>query len=257
MKAPGTASDLAALSADLLRQIADRQIRVHCLTNSVAEPITANALLAIGAVPSLTAESEELPDFLRGADALLINLGTPTAEKVAVRRLAAAIAGKAGMPWVLDPVMVDRADRRRREAESLMAERPTAIRCNEAEAATLAGGLTGLTGALVCTGALDRVRQGARVATLEVGHPMLARITATGCALSAILAAFLAVHPKDRMAASLAALAAFGAAGAEAADGVDGPGSLAVRLLDRLSTLTEDRIAARIGRYELRAEDSA
>lgn len=249
--------ELATLSADLLNRIAERGIRVHCLTNSVAEPITANALLAIGAVPSLTADSEELPDFLRSADALLINLGTPSAEKTAVRRLAATVASKSGLPWVLDPVMVDRSDRRRTEAETLIAERPTAIRCNDAEAAALANSMTGLAGIIACTGAVDRVRHGTRFASLAVGHPMLARITATGCALSAILAAFLAVHPKDRLAAGLAALAAFGAAGAEAAERAAGPGSLAVHLLDSLSTMDAERIAGRIESYELRAEDSA
>lgn len=257
MTVPGTATELAMFAADLLRQIAERQVRVHCLTNSVAEPITANALLAIGAVPSLTADSEELPDFLRSADALLINLGTPSAERVAVRRIAAAVACETGLPWVLDPVMVDRAERRRVEAETLIADRPTAIRCNEAEATALATAMTGQTGTLVCTGAVDHVRQGTRFASLTVGHPMLAQVTATGCALSAVLAAFLAVHPTDRLAASLAALAAFGAAGADATERAQGPGSLAVHLLDSLSTLNADRIAARIGPYKLRAEDSA
>ncbi|NMM43215.1 hydroxyethylthiazole kinase [Rhodospirillaceae bacterium KN72] len=227
--------ELADLAQDLLRRIEDRAVRVHCLTNSVAQPITANALLAIGAVPSLTADAEELSEFVDSADALLVNLGTPTQERRAAWVAAAVQASGSGKPWVLDPVMVDRAAGRLDAAQALLTFRPDAIRCNAGEAARLS--LDGFTGILARTGAEDRISQNANSASLSAGHPYLAKVTAAGCALSAILAAFLAVGRDDPFAATVAGLASFGAAGAMAGKRAEGPGSFAVALLDSLSTL--------------------
>ena len=227
--------ELADLAQDLLRRIEDRAVRVHCLTNSVAQPITANALLAIGAVPSLTADAEELSEFVDSADALLVNLGTPTRERRTAWVAAASQASRSGKPWVLDPVMVDRAAGRLDAAQALLAIRPDAIRCNAGEAACLS--LDGFTGILARTGAEDRITQGQNSATLSGGHPYLSKVTAAGCALSAVLAAFLAVGRDDPFAAALAGLAAFGAAGTTAAQHAGGPGSFAVALLDSLSAL--------------------
>lgn len=247
-----TESELAEMTEDLLRRIADQQPKVHCLTNTVAEPITANALLALGAVPSLTSHPDEMPQFLRGANALLVNLGTPSVETVAARRTSARIAQQAGMPWVLDPVMIDRSDLRRGEAVDLLTFAPSVLRANAAEVAVLGDVLAGQAITIAETGAVDVVRDAvrdlgpglARVARLTAGHPMLARITATGCALSAVIAAFVAVLPQDRFHATLAGLTAFGAAGSAAAALAQGPGSLAVALLDQLSNLTAARILA-------------
>lgn len=52
------------------------------LTNSVVQPLTANLLLAIGAVPAMLNDAEEVVDMLRsGTGALLVNLGTVTREQ--------------------------------------------------------------------------------------------------------------------------------------------------------------------------------
>ena len=64
--------------ADLARRLTlvrERRPRVHCLTNPVAMTLSANLLLAAGAVPSMTAEVAAQADFLRGSDALVVNLG--------------------------------------------------------------------------------------------------------------------------------------------------------------------------------------
>ena len=45
-----------------------------------------------------------MEDFLKIASALVVNVGTLSADWVASMRLAAAAANKLGKPWVLDPV---------------------------------------------------------------------------------------------------------------------------------------------------------
>jgi hydroxyethylthiazole kinase-like sugar kinase family protein len=47
---------------------------------------------------------EEVEDFLKIASALVVNVGTLSADWVESMRLAAAAANKLGKPWVLDPV---------------------------------------------------------------------------------------------------------------------------------------------------------
>ena len=70
---------------------------------------------------------------------------------------------------------------------------------------------------------------------------MMARVTGTGCMLSAIIGAFSAVETNPMIAAT-GAVAFFGLAGEKAAQQAKGPGSFKVALLDALFTLTAEDI---------------
>src|SRR5215472_2009940 len=98
--------DLGQTAGDVLARVRERRPRVHCITNTVAQSFTANMLLALGAVPSMTIASEEIADFVTRADALLVNLGTLDAERKKACDIAVAKAGASGIPFVLDPVFV-------------------------------------------------------------------------------------------------------------------------------------------------------
>src|ERR1700731_4190673 len=130
--------DLPDIAAEVLARVRVRRPRVHCITNSVAQNFTANMLLAAGAVPSMTIAADEIADFVARADALLINLGTLDPERRSAIDLAVKAAG-ARVPWVLDPVFVDRSAPRAAYAKALVARHPRAIRLNAEEFAALAG----------------------------------------------------------------------------------------------------------------------
>ena len=150
------------------------------------------------------------------------------------------------VPWVLDPVFIDRAPARAAYAKTLVAKAPRAIRLNAAEFGALAGvepGDAALAGyarehrAVVgLTGATDLVTDGSRHARIGNGHPLMGKVTAMGCAASALVAACLAVEP-DAWRATAAGLLAFGVAGEVAAGRARGPGSLAVEIIDALYSL--------------------
>ena len=94
-------------AVDLRAARAARRARtplVHCLTNTVVQTITANALLAAGAAPAMVDAPEEAGDFAEVASAVLVNVGTVHARTAEAMRRAARSAGAAGTPWVLDPV---------------------------------------------------------------------------------------------------------------------------------------------------------
>ena len=84
--------------------------RVHCITNAVAQNFTANMLLAAGAVPSMTHRAER-DRRLRGARRRAAGQSRHLRRGAARggARGASSVAGKDGVPWVLDPVFIDRS----------------------------------------------------------------------------------------------------------------------------------------------------
>ena len=97
----------ASSVASILVRVARRRPRVHCLTNTVAQNVTANMLLAFGAVPSMASHPGEVAAVAGGAGAILINLGTisPEGERAIPRLLDTA--RERSIPLVLDPVFVE------------------------------------------------------------------------------------------------------------------------------------------------------
>ncbi len=250
-----------------LAAIRERVPLVHNITNVVVANVTANALLAIGASPAMVQAEEEVGEFARVADALVVNLGTVTAERAAAMRIAVAAAAEAGTPWVLDPVAVGAIGFRTRLAEELVLGHPAAIRGNASEVLSLAGFggagrgvdssarseqarlaagyLARNTGAAVAvTGPVDYITDGTRLISVGNGHEMMTRVTGIGCTATAILGACLAVE-EDRVAASAHALVLIGIAGEIAAGRTRGPGSFQVALLDALYGLNEATVIQR------------
>jgi hydroxyethylthiazole kinase len=227
-----------------LKLLRERAPRVHVLTNVVAQHFTANILLAAGATPSMTVAADEVSDFTSSANALLVNIGTldTNLRKAIPRAIAAAKVRK--IPFVLDPVLIDRSRPRLKFADAILAAGPTIVRANAAEFAALAGMPASDPAAMhfarehkcvvAITGAVDLVTDGRRVVQLANGHPLMARVTAIGCAESALVAAVAAVEP-DTFIATVAALSLINIAGETAAKDAKGPGSFAVGLLDAIA----------------------
>jgi hydroxyethylthiazole kinase len=115
---------VARAASDILRRLRDRGPRVHCITNAVAQNFTANVLLAAGCVPSMTLSPEEIGPFVAGAQGLLVNLGTFDGERREATTIAVETAVRHKLPWVLDPVFVDRAPPRAVFARELIGRRP-------------------------------------------------------------------------------------------------------------------------------------
>jgi hydroxyethylthiazole kinase len=247
-------AELPHIAADILMRLRARGPRVHCITNAVAQHFTANTLLAAGAIPSMTLSRDEIGAFVARADGLLINLGTFDDERRAATTAALEVAAERRIPWVLDPVFIDRSAARAEYAKALVAQTPAAVRLNAAEFTALSGSepedaalmRTALdTRAVVAlTGTVDRITDGAREMRIENGHPLMARVTAMGCAASALVGATLAVEP-DAWKATAAALIIIGVAGETAAVRARGPGSFATEILDAVYALDRDTLMAR------------
>jgi len=247
--------ELADIAADMLARIRERAPRVHCITNSVAQQYTANMLLAAGAVPSMTISVEEIGAFVAGADALLVNLGTFDRERKSAVEAALKAAAEKRLPWLLDPVFVDRSPARAQFGRALLAARPSVVRLNHAEFAALSGYKAESAAAarfaqanatiVALTGDVDIVSDGGRRLAIANGDSLMALVTAMGCAGAALVCAALAVET-DPWLATVAALAAFGVAGEVAAQAAPGPGSIAVAMIDALHGDDRATLRARI-----------
>jgi hydroxyethylthiazole kinase len=274
--APGIEDVVAAHQA--LRQ---RRPLVQCLTNTVSANFVANVLLAAGASPAMVDNPEEAALFAGIADAVLVNLGTPTAAQVTSMRLAAEAADKAGRPWVLDPIAAGGLPWRGSVAAELLQHRPSVVRGNASEViglAGLGGGARGVDSsadpgdavsagvdllahaiAVSASGPVDHVigrveaNGEARVALIKIagGSALLPRVTATGCALGALVAAYTAVAP-DPLTGLVTAHVHFAVAAEIAESIAKRPGSFAAAFVDALDAVDESifrerfRIEARL-----------
>ncbi len=88
---------------------------------------------------------------------------------------------------------------------------------------------------VIVTGRDDYVSDGEATYRVSNGTPLLTQVTGTGCLLTSVVGAFLAVE-NDQAAAAVAALAYYGVAAERAVQiaGSDNPGSFQIELLNQL-----------------------
>lgn len=272
MSGPVEGMDLPRRIGDLLGRLRDRRPLIHLMTNLVTMRDVADATLALGALPVMAVAGDEVEEIAAGAQALVLNLGTPTRERVDAMIRAGRAANAAGVPIVLDPVGAGASAFRRANTRRVLAElRIAIVRANPGEAAALLGAegtvrgveshrparagdeLAGLlaraTGAVAAvTGPHDHISDGRRLIAVENGDPALTRISGGGDLATAIIAAFASVE-QDASIAAAGGLAAIGVAAEVAAQGARAPGSFKVALIDALAGLGPEALAgrARIG----------
>ncbi|MCU4577162.1 hydroxyethylthiazole kinase [Acinetobacter courvalinii] len=238
---------------------------VQCMTNSVANNYVANILLAAGASPAMIDNPFEAEDFTRISAALSLNVGTPTTEQTQAMLISAKTAQQHQVPWVLDPVGYGAVLKWRSETvDQLLQFHPSIIRGNASEISTLAGNqiqskgvdstlnsqdvyaqaksLLQHTECVAISGESDFIISKQLDAVIQVngGCHLQPKITATGCALGALTAAYHAVAP-----ATIAALAAhihFAIAGKLAFEHAQTVGSFNIAFLDYVHMLDDNLI---------------
>ena len=258
-----------------MRLVRERKPLVHQITNYVVMNETANATLALGALPVMAHAREEVSEMVRIAGALVLNIGTLSPHWVEAMLIAGRVANERGIPVVLDPVGAGATTYRTETAKRILDEIDvTVLRGNAGEIATLVGAhaevrgvesiATGMEPAELArtaarslgvvasvTGPVDYVSDGERVFAVANGDALLATVTGTGCMSSAITGCFLAAKPGEPLEAAAEALAAFGVAAEDAARGAEGPGTFHARLYDGLYALDPDTLDERVRIEEL------
>lgn len=233
---------------DCLKNVREKTPLIHNITNYVTVNDCANILLACGGSPIMADDPRDAEEIQAICGGLNLNIGTLNQRTIPAMFAAGKAANSCGHPVLLDPVGAGASSLRTQTALDLMEKvRLTAIRGNisEIKALALGSGTTkgvdadladavtedslpqaadfakefaARTGAvLVITGAIDLVADASSVYAVRNGHPMMSRITGSGCMLSAMTAAYLTANPQQPLRACLSAVCAMGICGEKAA----------------------------------------
>jgi hydroxyethylthiazole kinase len=261
-------------AASVLQKVRQANPLVHNITNVVVTNFTANGLLALGASPVMAYAKEEVADMAKIAGALVLNIGTLHSKEVEAMLIAGKAANEAGVPVVFDPVGAGATPYRTETARNIAAAvKLSVIRGNAAEIANVIGKTWEIKGVdagegsgdavtlaeeaaaqlktvVAVTGKDDVVTDGKTTYVIHNGHPLLTKVTGTGCLLTSVIGAFAAVE-QDVLKAAAAALVSYGVAAEIAAGeaGEQGPGSFQIAFLNALSRIGAEEIG-RYGRIE-------
>lgn len=252
----------------LIEQIRQENPLIHNITSPVVANDVANALLAIGASPMMAVAQEEMADIAHFAQATVLNTGMLTSNTLESMLIIGQAANQNGIPVILDPVGAGATTFRQQAIQKLLTEIDVQlIRGNAGELACLAGvpwqskGVDAGKGpnsagaiaqmaarryqtVVAISGPEDIITDGQRTVRVFNGHPLMTKITGTGCMLSSICGAFLAVDSADLFAGTVAACTVFAVAGELAVQDLEdpGPGYFRPALMNRLYRITVPEI---------------
>ena len=204
--------------SDILRK---KKPMVHMITNYVTVKDVVNIVLAAGGSAICADAPEEAAEITAAADALLINIGTPSTKGLAAMLIAGKVANAKDIPVVLDPVGAGASSFRDEVLSQLLKQvHFTCIRGNTTEIAALchvgvnhsgveaAGNflpraciqeLAVSTGAVIAvTGKTDFIADDKKILMEKGGTDLLKRITGAGCMLSGLICCCLAAMHMEK-----------------------------------------------------------
>ena len=261
-----------------MNQVREASPIVHNITNYVTVNDCANILLACGASPIMADDILEVEEITSICNSIVINLGTLNERTIKSMIVAGKKANELGHPVILDPVGAGASRLRTETALRLLEEiKFSVIRGNASEINTLFSGTSTTKGVdvdaadiitedkrteavnrakllsertssvIIITGELDIVADATKAYVIRNGHPMMSRITGTGCMLSAVLGAFCAAGSKDILSAAAEGVCAMGSCGEMAYEKVinnkEGTASFKVHMIDCMSRMDTNELS--------------
>lgn len=253
--------------SDMMQKVRVTCPLVHHITNYVTVNDCANMCICAGGSPVMSDAIEDVPDMVRLASALVLNIGTLNPRTVESMLVAGKKANELGIPIVLDPVGVGATQYRTETAWRLIDSlKIDVIKGNHGEISVLAGrggrvrgvdsesggndigeaakALASKTGAVVAaTGQTDYVSDGKTITELSNGSPAMGSVSGTGCMLSSVVGAYVGACGVS-VDTVIAAISVFNIA-SEVAVGegkVYGPGSFKTKLFDAVYNLSEEDV---------------
>lgn len=260
-------ADIDAAAA--VEAVAETQPLVNCITNDVTVNDVANVTLHWGGLPVMSDDRADVVDMVAGAQALLLNMGTVSADGLDTMVAAGESAMDHDVPIVVDPVGVGATPARDDAAQRLVTDLdPAVVKGNYGEVTALAGEAAEVRGVesvgdysdiaadamavaqstdavVIASGETDVVATADRAFEVSAGDDMMGAFVGTGCMLGATAGVF-AGSMANTLEASLAGTLAFGRAGELAAAGeygeYHGPSSYATTFLDSVAGLSSEDI---------------
>ena len=214
----------------ILEEIRNQKPLVHCISNIVTANDCANLLLAIGSSPMMAQAPEEMEEITAISSATVLNTGTPDEARFVACEICGVHANRLHRPVVLDPVGVGASSWRLKHVQRLLDSFvPDLMRVNLSEARALLGLRSQERGvdsaampdaedaehcamelarrigcAVLLSSATDVATDGSQVLRIPGGSPRVTAVTGSGCMLSALCGAFIAVSDNPLRAAAAA-----------------------------------------------------
>lgn len=259
----------------LWQEVKRQEPLIHCITHPITMNDSANAILAVGGRPTMASHPEEMDEAAAHDQALAVNLGNITEERMEAMRRAGRAAKQRHIPCLIDAVGAGFSTLRRTFAQKWIYEtEPQIIKGNSSEILSLCGKPSHASGVdagaadavtrenmramtavfsqyarerhavVLVSGAVDIITDGTKAVGVVNGTPLLGRLTGTGCMLGALAATYLSLGSPWQ--AAVLSAAVLGIAGEIAAAQAKGMGSFHMALLDALSLLEEDELMRRV-----------
>lgn len=226
-------------------------------------------------------EVSEVEQISSLASAVVINIGTANERTLSSMLRAGRYANDCGIPIILDPAGAGASDFRNNAVTQLLREvNFNVIKGNISEIKFLSDGITSTQGvdastadlvsentlkdaflfsrqlsvmtgaAIIITGPIDIVSDSRSGYAIRNGHPMMTRVTGTGCMSGAAAGCFLGANPKHTLEAMVASTAAMGLCGEIAYEEkiLLGAGLSTYRnlIIDAMDKLTEECLMERM-----------
>ncbi len=259
----------------ILENVTAKTPLVHSITNYVTVNDCANIILACGGSPIMADDINEVEEITSICSSLVINIGTLNERTIESMIKAGKKANELGHPVILDPVGAGASKLRTETVFKLLEEvKFSVIRGNISEIKTVYQGsgttkgvdadvkdacndnnldevvafakeLSQKSGAVIAiTGAIDIVADSKKAYIIRNGHPIMSKITGTGCMLTTVIGSFCGANGDEILDAAAAAVSVMGLCGELAYDkmkSVDGgTSSFKAFLIDFMSKMNSE-----------------
>ncbi len=259
---------------EILENVYAKNPLVHNITNYVTVNDCANILLACGGSPIMADDLSEVCEITSICSSLVINIGTLNERTVLSMIRAGEKSNELNHPIILDPVGAGASKFRTDTAFELLNKvKFSVIRGNISEIKTIdrgAGSTKGVdadsidtvteenleetiafakalskkTGAVIAiTGAIDIVADSEKAYVIRNGHPLMGKVSGTGCMLSSVIGAFCGANSDKILEAAATAVCAMGLCGELAYEKMmkndAGIGSLRMYIIDFMGKINE------------------
>ncbi len=273
--------------SEIIKNVKNNTPLVHNITNYVTVNDCANILLACGGSPIMADDIFRVEEIVSISSSLVINIGTLNSRTIESMIKAGKKANEQNIPVILDPVGVGASRLRTDTANKLLNEVKFAVvRGNISEIKALgntnAKGAKGvdadladsineenldevveyikslsekLSSVIAVTGAIDIVSDSKKTYIIRNGHPMMGKISGTGCMLSSIIGAYCGANKDNIVDATAAAVCIIGLSGELAYEKIlkndEGTSMLRSHLIDFMSKI-DDKILEEGAKFEIR-----
>ncbi|MDQ0214388.1 hydroxyethylthiazole kinase [Oikeobacillus pervagus] len=250
----------------LFSSIQSKHPLVHHITNNVTINDCANVTLAIGGSPVMADAKQEAANMTKLAQSLVLNFGTLGEPSFESMILSGKMANHIEIPVIFDPVGVGATEYRTKRAQELLDQvEVSVVRGNQSEIAALIGEEGSTRGVdagdiqidpaklaihasqklgaiIAVTGATDIITDGERMVEIHNGHPMMTKVTGTGCMSTSLIGSFSGCT-KHLFAAAVAGTSVMSIAGERAYRFLQKPVGTAtfrMKIIDEISLMTGD-----------------